>query len=154
MDVIRDMIQSVRVMKKRQIFGQIVSLGLIVTSALMIWKFLMVMSNSESPVVVVLSGSMEPSFRRGDILFLWMQSEQFSVGDIVVFKIDQREIPIVHRVHRVCVITYMLFAKSPRHGSRRYQRGDGDVDLLTKGDNNMVRACAAPALRHSQARAG
>jgi hypothetical protein len=30
-----------------------------------------------------------------------MQAEQFAVGDIVVFKIDQREIPIVHRVHRV-----------------------------------------------------
>ena len=56
-------------------------------------------SNSESPVVVVLSGSMEPAFRRGDIHFLWMQSEHFAVGDIVVFKIDQREIPIVHRVH-------------------------------------------------------
>jgi hypothetical protein len=61
-------------------------------------------SNSESPVVVVLSGSMEPAFRRGDILFLWMQSEHFAVGDIVVFKIDQREIPIVHRVHRVYVV--------------------------------------------------
>ncbi len=61
-------------------------------------------SNSESPVVVVLSGSMEPAFRRGDVLFLWMQSEHFAVGDIVVFKIDQREIPIVHRVHRVYVV--------------------------------------------------
>jgi signal peptidase I len=61
-------------------------------------------SNSESLVVVVLSGTMEPAFRRGDILFLWMQSEHFAVGDIVVFKIDQREIPIVHRVHRVYVV--------------------------------------------------
>ena len=61
-------------------------------------------SNSESPVVVVLSGSMEPAFRRGDVLFLWMQSEHFAVGDIVVFKIDQRDIPIVHRVHRVYVV--------------------------------------------------
>jgi signal peptidase len=104
MDTVREMIQSLRTMKKRQFFGQIVSLGLIVTSALMIWKFLMVVSNSESPVVVVLSGSMEPAFRRGDILFLWMQSEHFAVGDIVVFKIDQREIPIVHRVHRVYVV--------------------------------------------------
>ncbi len=102
---------SLRSMKKRQVFGQIISLGLIVTSALMIWKFLMVISNSESPVVVVLSGSMEPSFRRGDILFLWMQAEQFAIGDIVVFKIDQREIPIVHRVHRVCV-SYKTFTSS------------------------------------------
>jgi signal peptidase len=104
MDTARDMMQSLRTMKKRQMFGQIISLGLIVTSALMIWKFLMVISNSESPVVVVLSGSMEPAFRRGDILFLWMQADQFAVGDIVVFKIDQREIPIVHRIHRVYVV--------------------------------------------------
>ena len=112
METVRDMMQSLRSMKKRQVFAQVVSLGLIVTSALMIWKFLMVISNSESPVVVVLSGSMEPSFRRGDILFLWMQAEQIAVGDIVVFKIDQREIPIVHRVHRVCVAIKVWCSRS------------------------------------------
>lgn len=37
---------------------------MIVTSALIIWKGLMVVSGSESPVVVVLSGSMEPGFYR------------------------------------------------------------------------------------------
>ena len=57
-----------------------------------------------TPVLTCVTGSMEPAFRRGDILFLWMQYEQFAVGDIVVFKIDQREIPIVHRVHRVYVV--------------------------------------------------
>lgn len=31
----------------------------------------MVATNSQSPVVVVLSGSMEPGFYRGDILFLY-----------------------------------------------------------------------------------
>lgn len=34
------------------------------TSALIIWKGLMCFTGSESPVVVVLSGSMEPGFRR------------------------------------------------------------------------------------------
>jgi hypothetical protein len=38
--------------------------GMIVTSALIIWKGLMVVTGSESPVVVVLSGSMEPGFKR------------------------------------------------------------------------------------------
>lgn len=38
--------------------------GMIVTSALIIWKGLMVATGSESPVVVVLSGSMEPGFKR------------------------------------------------------------------------------------------
>ena len=39
-------------------------LGMIVTSALIIWKGLMCITGSESPVVVVLSGSMEPGFKR------------------------------------------------------------------------------------------
>lgn len=38
--------------------------GMIVTSALIIWKGLMCVTGSESPVVVVLSGSMEPGFKR------------------------------------------------------------------------------------------
>jgi hypothetical protein len=36
----------------------------IVTSALIIWKGLMCFTGSESPVVVVLTGSKEPGFRR------------------------------------------------------------------------------------------
>jgi signal peptidase len=36
----------------------------------MIWKSLMLITQSESPIVVVLSGSMEPAYQRGDILFL------------------------------------------------------------------------------------
>ncbi|GFP92910.1 signal peptidase complex catalytic subunit sec11a [Phtheirospermum japonicum] len=52
-------------------------MGMIVASALMIWKTLVIMTGSESPVVVVLTESMEPGFARG------------------------REIPIVHRVTKV-----------------------------------------------------
>ena len=45
------------------------------------------------------SGSMEPAFFRGDLLFLTNhQEEPIKVGDIVVFKIEGRDIPIVHRV--------------------------------------------------------
>jgi len=88
-------------MKLRQIIEQIISFGLIVSTALMIWKSLMVISASESPIVVVLSGSMEPAFQRGDLLFLYQSEGPFRVGDIVVFKIDGREIPRVHRVLEV-----------------------------------------------------
>ncbi|KAH0852476.1 hypothetical protein HID58_093978 [Brassica napus] len=70
-------------------------MGMIVTSALIIWKALMCVTGSESPVVVVLSGSMEPGFKRG------------------------RDIPIVHRVIKV-----------------HERENTGDVDVLTKGDNN------------------
>lgn len=86
---------------KRQLTFQALNLAMIVFSALMIWKSLMFVTKSESPVVVVLSGSMEPAFQRGDILFLNNQDDPIRVGEIVVFKIKDRDIPIVHRVMKV-----------------------------------------------------
>jgi signal peptidase I len=48
---------------------------------------------------VFCSGSMEPAFHRGDLLFLTnYQEEPVRVGEIVVFKVEGRDIPIVHRV--------------------------------------------------------
>ncbi len=95
---------------------------MIVSSALMIWKGLMVVTGSESPIVVVLSGSMEPAFHRGDLLFLTnYDSEDIRVGEIVVFKVEGRDIPIVHRVLKL------------------HEKEDGgSVKFLTKGDNNSV----------------
>jgi signal peptidase I len=106
---------------KRQLTFQLLNLAMIVFSALMIWKGLMVITKSESPVVVVLSGSMEPAFQRGDILFLNNAVHEVHVGDVVVFKIRDRDIPIVHRILKV-----------HRHNDTL------EVDLLTKGDNNRV----------------
>ncbi|KAL3680975.1 hypothetical protein R1sor_023931 [Riccia sorocarpa] len=98
MGFISETLDSIKKTNVRQILLQGVSLGMIVTSALIIWKSLMCFTGSESPVVVVLSGSMEPGFRRGDILFLHMSSAPIRTGEIVVFHVDGREIPIVHRV--------------------------------------------------------
>ncbi|VAH18640.1 unnamed protein product [Triticum turgidum subsp. durum] len=120
MGFIGDQVESIRSMQVRQVVTQIISLGMIVTSALIIWKGLMVATGSESPVVVVLSGSMEPGFKRGDILFLHMSKEPIRTGEIVVFNIDGREIPIVHRVIKV-----------------HERQESGEVDILTKGDNNF-----------------
>ncbi|CAJ0749338.1 22633_t:CDS:2 [Entrophospora sp. SA101] len=94
---------------------------MIVCSALILWKTLSLYTNSESPIVVVLSGSMEPAFYRGDILFLSMPNEPVKVGDIVVFKIPGREVPIVHRVIKL-------------HDEVQ----SGKQYILTKGDNNQV----------------
>ena len=59
----------------------------------------MLITCSESPVVVVLSGSMDPAYYRGDILFLtFYESDSVVPGDVVVFKLKEQEIPIVHRV--------------------------------------------------------
>ena len=74
---------------------------------------------------MVLSGSMEPGFYRGDILFLNMgffsKPAAFETGEIVVFSISGRDIPIVHRLIKV------------------HERADKkDADMLTKGDNKSV----------------
>jgi signal peptidase I len=106
---------------KRQLLFQLLNLAMIVFSALMIWKGLMFVTKSESPVVVVLSGSMEPAFQRGDILFLNNAVHDVHVGDVVVFKIKDRDIPIVHRILKV-----------------HRDVATGAVELLTKGDNNRV----------------
>jgi signal peptidase I len=44
---------------------------------------------------------MEPAFYRGDILLLNNASDPVRVGEIVVFKLEGRDIPIVHRVLKV-----------------------------------------------------
>ena len=73
---------------------------------------------------MVLSGSMEPAFYRGDILFLYMGKKPFSTGEVVVFNINGRDIPIVHRIIKV---------HETLPGSK-----EDDVRILTK-----VRSCSA-----------
>lgn len=53
----------------------------------MIWKSLSVVSASSSPIVVVLSGSMEPAFQRGDLLFLWNRAPRAEIGEVVVYNV-------------------------------------------------------------------
>ena len=62
-------------------------------------------------VLSIRSGSMEPAFFRGDLLLLTnYKDEDIRVGDITVFKISERPIPIVHRViklhEKLAHITY------------------------------------------------
>ena len=76
---------------------QALQFGLIVASAVMIWNVMKLSLWTESPVVVVLSGSMEPCMQRGDVLFL-AKNTPIENGDIIVYEIDGENIPIVHRV--------------------------------------------------------
>ena len=108
-------------MKRRHFVLQFVSLGLVVTSALMIWKGLILLTRSDTPVVVVLSGSMEPAFQRGDILFLIHEKQAVELGDVVVFSVEGRSIPIVHRV---------IKTHAPNEKNEH--------KILTKGDNNYM----------------
>lgn len=116
-----DIFGELRRMNKRQVYFQFLNFAMIVASALMMWKGMMVATGSESPIVVVLSGSMEPAFYRGDLLFLTnYQEDKIEAGEIVVFKIEGREIPIVHRVIKL------------------HESESGKIKFLTKGDNNEV----------------
>ncbi|GJM99049.1 hypothetical protein PR202_ga16112 [Eleusine coracana subsp. coracana] len=69
---------------------------------------------------VVVSGSMEPALKRGDlVLFVKSDAGQtVQEGDVILFKSEEFHIPIVHRVTEI------------------HERRDGGVDILTKGDNN------------------
>lgn len=129
---------------------QFLSFGMIVSSALMIWKGLMVVTGSESPIVVVLSGSMEPAFHRGDLLFLTnFREEPVRVGEIVVFKVEGRDIPIVHRVLKLHE-KYVMVESDQQLSTKLpflailiifiylFFRHNGTVKFLTKGDNNSV----------------
>ena len=57
-------------------------------------------------------------FDSAEHLTHWLICAQ--VGEVVVFKIKDRDIPIVHRVMKV------------------HEKASGAVELLTKGDNNRV----------------
>ena len=57
-------------------------------------------TDSPSPIVVVLSGSMEPIFHQRDLLVLSNRKKVVDVGDVVVYNVKGRDIPIVHRVIR------------------------------------------------------
>jgi signal peptidase len=64
---------------------------------------------------------MEPAFFRGDLLFLTnYEDDPLEAGEVVVFKVEGREIPIVHRVIKL------------------HEQADGQMKFLTKGDNNQV----------------
>jgi len=115
-----DMFDEIRRMDKRQLIYQFLNFAMIVSSALMLWKGLFVLTHCESPIVVVLSGSMQPAYYRGDLLFLTNHPEPVRVGDVAVFRIKGRNIPIVHRVIKV------------------HEKEDGYVKFLTKGDNNNI----------------
>jgi signal peptidase len=116
-------VRSLKQATERQAVLQWLSLALIVTSALMLWKVLVLSTRSESPVVVVLSGSMEPGLRRGDLLLLENRPRPTEIGEVVVFNIRGRSVPIVHRIIRA-------------HDALK--GGGGERLMLTKGDNNYA----------------
>ncbi|KAG7271510.1 hypothetical protein CRUP_005131, partial [Coryphaenoides rupestris] len=76
-----DFLDDVRRMNKRQLYYQVLNFGMIVSSALMIWKGLMVVTGSESPIVVVLRDN-------GDVKFL-TKGDNNAVDDRGLYKQGQ-----------------------------------------------------------------
>jgi signal peptidase I len=67
---------------------------------------------------------MEPVFHRGDLLVLSNRKKAVDVGDVVVYNVKGRDIPIVHRVIK------------QHWTSKDTAAGAENQFLLTKGDNN------------------
>jgi signal peptidase len=112
----------------RQAAAQVLNFALILSTAFMMWKGLSVIADSPSPIVVVLSGSMEPAFQRGDLLFLWNRNlmEETKVGEIVVYNVKGKDIPIVHRLVRKFGTGWVwLLSSAPAFEARLYKKCSG-----------------------------
>ncbi|KAE8138430.1 ubiquitin-conjugating enzyme/RWD-like protein [Aspergillus pseudotamarii] len=119
----------------RQSLAQVLNFALVLSTAFMMWKGLSVFTASSSPVVVVLSGSMEPAFQRGDLLFLWNRSPRAELGEIVVYNVRGKDIPIVHRVVRTFP---EIEGKTKKVKEISESSPIPNNMLLTKGDNNIA----------------
>ena len=118
-------ISALRKYSFRQYLHQFLAINIMVASALFVWKGLGVLANTHSPIVVVLTGSMEPAIHRGDILFITNHTNTPRIGDVVVYVNPDPlyPIPIVHRA-------LQIFYKK--------ENGEEVLHMLTKGDNNNV----------------
>ncbi|EMD37033.1 hypothetical protein CERSUDRAFT_51338 [Gelatoporia subvermispora B] len=119
-----DELKALRRLGFRHVLLQILNFASVLASGLMIWKGLGLITNTESPIVVCYhSGSMEPAFYRGDLLFLTNPPNQrYEIGDITVYKVPGADIPIVHRVLETRDLVPLAQEQL----------------LLTKGDNNHI----------------
>lgn len=68
-----------------------------VSSVFMAWEALRILTGSQYPILVVTSGSTEPAFQRGDLIFLSNRQQIVRPGDIPVIWIPGKPLPMVHR---------------------------------------------------------
>ena len=116
---------------KRKIIVTVILLGLAFSGAFLIYYIMQVALSTDTPMVVVVSGSMEPNLLEGDLLFLKGTDPENiksgtiagKEGDIIVFNaynlwFHAPAEPIVHRVI-----------------DKKYDKG---WFFLTKGDANSI----------------
>ncbi|MFQ6088288.1 MAG: signal peptidase I [Candidatus Methanofastidiosia archaeon] len=106
----------------REIKRQILSLSKEITMAFLIYLLIQGALISIFGVYpsyrVVVSGSMEPVYYRGDVVFIKsVDPSTLQVGDIIVFENPRDDTPIVHRISEIIEENRLYF--------------------VTKGDNNF-----------------
>lgn len=76
--------------------------------------------DTSKPVMAVVSGSMEPTFYKGDLIISkGVPTETLEVGDVIVYRNPLKGIDVVHRI-----------VDKEERGSHIY--------FFTKGDNNVT----------------
>uniref|UniRef100_A0A914UQ57 Signal peptidase complex catalytic subunit SEC11 n=1 Tax=Plectus sambesii TaxID=2011161 RepID=A0A914UQ57_9BILA len=109
-----------REMNIRRLIYRVLKFAMIIFTWHMFGIGLMVVAGVEKPLRVLLHEGMEPAFSRGDTLFITnYQEDPIRTGEIIAFKIEGREIPIVHRVIKV------------------HELQNGTSKFLTKDDNSQ-----------------
>lgn len=74
----------------------------VISACFMVWKAFSLWADTPFPVTVVISESMEPAFRRGDVMLVTNHHDQtVKVGDLPVCWFPERPFPMVHRVIQI-----------------------------------------------------
>ncbi|ASJ17456.1 S26 family signal peptidase [Thermococcus chitonophagus] len=103
---------------------EVISTALIILVALGLYSGLRLVLHTNMPLVVVVSGSMEPVFYRGDVVVLeGVKPEDVKIGDVVVYKSPLAKYPIIHRVREIKEIVV---------------NGREELCFVTWGDNNPI----------------
>ncbi|CCW68507.1 unnamed protein product [Phytomonas sp. Hart1] len=107
-------------MRPRDYVQQGLMMLMFMSTCLVGWTGLTGLTWCEYSIVAVISGSMEPGYHRGDLLFLSGDfARPVEAGDIVVYRLLSKDIPVVHRVIET-----------------HHRADDAREFFLTKGDNN------------------
>lgn len=93
--MIEENIEKLKRMNVVKRLSKLMQFFVIIGGTLSLWNLGKVYLNVESPIVVVLTGSMEPAFIRGDLI-LNVHLTKINVGDIASYKVYNFPIPIVH----------------------------------------------------------
>ncbi|MHA1473509.1 MAG: signal peptidase I [Promethearchaeota archaeon] len=115
---------------KKKIIIAVVMICTAFFGSFLVYFILQISFNTESPIVVVISGSMEPQIHKGDLLFVMgidpedikNGTAEDKDGDIIVFFANWHGAPVEPIVHRVI---------------NKYQEG-GTWYFETKGDANSI----------------